>query len=258
MDNSEDEKIKESEELDESSSAEASEDKEESKDKEEMSEAPADAVEEKSEDLEAKQDDSEEIEEDDLEEDSDPDVEKEDMEAPSEEVKIRGFNPNEDKDEDLVYDTPKRKSGMKKFIIWLAVIAVLALAAGWIATTVFKSGEGEVKITQDSPSPVPVVTPPPEQKLERSEWSLEVLNGSGVSGLAKKVSDQLTSLGYQVIKVGNADKQNYEKSQIFVKDSLKDKLDLVIADIKDVIKIASVAGEIEDSTASARIIIGKD
>lgn len=235
---SEDQKIRESEnsEQDESkessSSAEATEDKEES--------------------------DVEEAEAEDSEEDEE---EEEISESHSDEVKFKGFNPNEDKDDSLVYDTAeKRKSGMKKFIIWFVILAILALLVGWFATTkIFKGGSSEVKITQELTSPTPQPSPSPlEQKLNRAEWSFEVLNGSGVSGLAKKVADQLIELGYQVIKTGNADKQNYEKSQIFVKDSLKDKVDLVIADIKDIVKIASVAGAIEDSTASARIIIGKD
>ena len=43
-----------------------------------------------------------------------------------------------------------------------------------------------------------------------------------------------------------------------IKDDLKEKIDLVIADLKDVVKIASIGGELKDSTASARIILGKD
>ena len=216
-----------------------------------------------------KKDQEEEFEEVENEEEEEEVEDKEDEELKDEEnsddiskdreIKFRGFNPNEEKDEiEYESDNAPRKGGMKKFIIWLVILAILALGIGWLATSkLFKSSPNEeVKITEQQTTPTP--TPVVEEKLERSEWSLEVLNGSGVSGLAKKVADGLTGLGYQVVKVGNADKQTYTQSQIFVKDELKGKIDKVVADIKDIVKISSVSGQVEDSTASARIIIGKE
>lgn len=213
--------------------------------------------EDKDDEVEEKEDQEEEK---DLEEDQKEEGEDMDEHEENNDIKFRGFNPNEDKEESLVYDMPvRRKSGMKKFIIWLSILAILALVVGWFITTNVFKGEGGVKVEQDTtPSPTPTPTPAPEQKLNRSEWSIEVLNGSGTSGLAKKIADQLKDLGYNVIKVGNADKQTYTESQILVKSDLKEKIDPVIADIKDVIKIASGAGELKDSTASAQIIIGKE
>lgn len=125
-------------------------------------------------------------------------------------------------------------------------------------TPLFKStpnqSENKDQIASESPTPTPLPTP----QLIRSDWSFEVLNGSGVTGLAKKIADQLKEMGYQVIKIGNADKNDYPKTLISVREDLVDKIDLVIADLKDVIKIASVAGNLEEGTVSARIILGKD
>lgn len=198
-----------------------------------------------------------EPEQDNSEEEKEPG--EEEPETQKQEIRFRGFNPNEETDETYETNYPPGKKGMKKFVIWLAILAFLALAIGWFATSViFKSEPEDEKITEESASPTPTSTPREETKLNRSEWSLEVLNGSGVSGLAKKIAEELESLGYKVIKVGNADKSDYEKTQILIQDNLKDQVDKVIADIGDIIKIASVAGELEDSTASAQIIIGKD
>lgn len=183
----------------------------------------------------------------------------EELETQKQEIRFRGFNPNEESDETYQTNYRPGKKGMKKFIIWLAILAFLALAIGWFATSVIFKGESEEeKIIEETPSPTTTSTPLSETEFNRSEWSFEVLNGSGVSGLAKKIADELESLGYKIIKVGNADKSDYEKTQIFVRDNLKDQVDKVIADIGDIIKIASVAGGLEDSTASAQIIIGKD
>ena len=76
--------------------------------------------------------------------------------------------------------------------------------------------------------------------------------------MAKKIAAKIQDLGYQVVKTGNSDKSDYSQTQVFVKKDVLDKVDLVIADLRDVIKIASVAGQLQEGTASVRIIIGKD
>lgn len=151
-------------------------------------------------------------------------------------------------------EVPKKSS--KKPVI-LVITVLLLIIFGILGFKFFKSKKA-VKPENPVPSATQIPTPTPQSVLNRADWSFEVLNGSGAAGLAKKIADKLKDLGYPVIKTGNADRDDYPKTAIFVKSSLKDKLDLVIADIKDVIKIASVAGELKEGTASARIIIGKD
>lgn len=156
------------------------------------------------------------------------------------------------------YPPPEKEKSKKPLILTLILIGIL-LVTGFI----FKSQIKNLVVGEASPTPAPTLTPvsspasTPNQ-LVRSDWSLEVLNGSGVSGLAKKVAEQLSDLGYPVVKTGNADKQTYKSTEILVRSDLKDKVELVIADLKDVVKIASVAGELEEGTSSARIILGKD
>lgn len=225
------------------------EDKQESEDQDEKDKE----SEEDESEVEKEEEETEERKEDEAEEESE-----EESETQKQEIRFRGFNPNEEKDDTYETNYPPRKKGMKKFIIWLSFLALLALVIGWLATSVIFKGEEEEKITEEAPSPTPTSTPLSQTTLKRSEWNLEVLNGSGVSGLAKKIAEELESLGYKVIKVGNADKSDYEKTQIFIRDNLKDQVDKVIADIGDIIKVASVGGELKDSTASAQIIIGKD
>lgn len=148
----------------------------------------------------------------------------------------------------------------KKTVILVIIVLLILIGGGF---TVFKSRTSLKKlVSTPTPTPSPVSTPvpteAPKKTLNKSDWSFEVLNGSGESGLAKKIGDKIKELGYMVVKVGNADNQSLQKNQILVKKELLEKVDLVIADLKDIIKIASFGGELKDATASARIIIGKD
>lgn len=153
----------------------------------------------------------------------------------------------------------QEKSGKKMFIfggIALAVIVLLTIGFFAFSAREAQKEEKQGQVPTETPAPKP--TEAPKKTLERSEWSIEVLNGSGVPGTAKKIADQLIALGYQVVKTGNADSSDYASTEIIVKNELLDKVDLLITDLKDVIKIASQSGDLKDSTASARIILGKE
>ncbi|MDP3948289.1 MAG: LytR C-terminal domain-containing protein [bacterium] len=167
-------------------------------------------------------------------------------------------------EDDPKYEPKDAQKSGKGVLLIIGLLAIL-LIGGFFLNQKFRilPGSGSSQ-PEPSPLPSPSPSPSPEPILNRSEWSFEVLNGSGVTGQAKKIADQIKALGYPVVKTGNADKSNYADSQILAKEELLDggasgtKIDLVIADLKDIIKIASVAGELTEGTASARIIIGKD
>ncbi len=155
-------------------------------------------------------------------------------------------------------DISLQKTGSKKHLFMILILIILAVI---VLGVIFRHKINSVIKVGSQPTPTPISTPQPTPTptpLIRSDWSFEVLNGSGVTGLAKKLADKLTALGYPVVKTANADKDSYAASEIFVKKTLLDKLDTVIVDLKDTIKIASVGGELKEGTASARIIIGKD
>ncbi len=153
---------------------------------------------------------------------------------------------------------PEKKSNKKWFFV--VILLVVVLAVGYFFRHQIKNLVPGGVTSKPSSFPVtqlPSSTPTPNP-LIKSQWSFEVLNDSGATGLAKTIAAKVEALGYQVVKTGNADKSNYAQSEILVTKDLLEKVDLVIADLKDAIKIASVAGELKEGTASARIIIGKD
>lgn len=96
------------------------------------------------------------------------------------------------------------------------------------------------------------------EKLNREEWTFEVLNGSGVAGAAKTVASKLEGSGYKVVKTGNADKADYGKTTLFIATPLKDKESLVLGDIKELLGAVESGGDLKDSTASARLVVGKN
>lgn len=154
------------------------------------------------------------------------------------------------------YPPPHKKKSSKKVFV-IVIVVIILLAGGFLLRNRIK---GVVK-QEPEPTPTPSVTsiPTPESNpLVRSDWSFEVLNGTSSSGLAKALADKLIALGYPVVKLGNADKDTYTRTEILVKKNLMAKINLVVADLKDTVKIASLAGELNEGSASARIIIGKD
>ncbi len=222
------------------------------KKEQEASETPAKAVEEQNKDLKDQDLESE------AENEDEPETEPEeefDSDEGIEEEEIRKVG--SDTNESIAFYPPPPKKKSRKTLYLIIVLILILATLGFLFRHQIKS----LFSVGPAPTPTPTATPAPSptpEPLSRTVWSLEVLNGTSTSGQAKKVADKLKELGYPVVKVGNADKQNYPATQILVKKDLLSKVDLVVADLKDIIKIASVAGELKEGTASARIIIGKD
>jgi LCP family protein required for cell wall assembly len=78
--------------------------------------------------------------------------------------------------------------------------------------------DGVQKLVADFLGPYRAATPPPTAgelaAVKPSTITVEVLNGSGVPGLGKKLADRLRQEGYVVKQVGNADSFGYETTQI--------------------------------------------
>ncbi|MBV8151919.1 MAG: LCP family protein, partial [Candidatus Eremiobacteraeota bacterium] len=62
--------------------------------------------------------------------------------------------------------------------------------------------------------PEPTLAPAVLAAIKPAEVSVEVLNGSGERGAARKFADELAAKGYVVSKVGNADSYGYTKTEI--------------------------------------------
>ena len=100
---------------------------------------------------------------------------------------------------------PKPKTKMNKWV--LIIIGLLILGGGGVF--LFSRGGGDEdtsptptveSFATSTPAPTPAATPADKTKI-----SIEVQNGTGITGEAAYLQGQLKSLGYSDIKVGNAD-----------------------------------------------------
>lgn len=137
----------------------------------------------------------------------------------------------------------------------IALVVIIA-ATGFVLWMYFKNPPQKQTVT----TPV-IVEMEPSQKektsFDRSEWTLEVLNGSGVAGTAGKMAKKLEALGYTISKIGNAARQNYTSSEIFISPEFSDQSEQIIADLENILESATVSGELTEGTASARLVIGR-
>ena len=155
-----------------------------------------------------------------------------------------------------IMDENEGKSKKPLIIVVIIVVMAVAIISGYFLYT------KKLKTENVKPQPTPISqtsqSPDPSPKaITRTDWILEVLNGSTKKGAAAVLAQKLTEKGYQVIKTGNAP-EDVATSQVFFADSTKDQADLFLEDIKEELLNPTNAGNLEDSTASARIIIGED
>lgn len=86
---------------------------------------------------------------------------------------------------------------------------------------------------------------------------VEVLNGNGEVGAAREVAQQLTNMGYTVVRVGNADRFTYRQSQILTLPSAPAAAVDSIAQALNVTRIIPAAAG-ESSDVDIKVIVGRD
>ncbi len=110
-------------------------------------------------------------------------------------------------------DAPKNN----KKRIWgvLALVLVITLGVGgWLLLSGGDSRDEAPATPISTPAPVPTATP--AAVIDLSKYSVQVLNGSGVTGLASSIRDIMLAEGFETVDVGNTDETT--KSTIQIKD----------------------------------------
>ena len=110
-----------------------------------------------------------------------------------------------------------------------------------------------------SPTAEPTVNPVDKSTgLDRSKLTVEVQNGSGVVGSAKKAADALKELGYVISSTGNADSYEYSNVTIQVKSGKRNFLSLLQKDLGSSYTVGTVSANLTaTSSADALVIVGK-
>lgn len=152
---------------------------------------------------------------------------------------------------------------------YLWIIIPTALLVGALVGGLITYFSGLSKLTTpvatatpvETSAPVATATPvasQPKTDVKRDTIKLQVLNGSGTAGFAGKAKTYLEGLGYVDVVAGNAPTSDFEDTVIAVKESKKDLLDIVKADLS---KNYQVNNETEVLAASSKydfvITLGK-
>jgi len=86
------------------------------------------------------------------------------------------------------------------------------------------------KVVQDiavTPTPTEILSPIPEktiQEIDYSKYTVQILNGSGVAGVAGKVKELIVPLGFENIETGNAEKLGFTQTEIQLKEGVPDEV----------------------------------
>ena len=89
---------------------------------------------------------------------------------------------------------------------------------------------------------------------------VEVLNGNGVSGVASRVADQLRRQGFHVVAVGNADRFDYEKTEVIAHRGASSSAEQVAKALGKGVAMRGQPGfqPIYSSDADVTVILGRD
>lgn len=111
-----------------------------------------------------------------------------------------------------------------------------------------------------TPTPKPTVSPIDKTTgLDRSKLSIQVLNGSGATGVGKKAADYLESLGYNVIQIGNAENFNFEKTTIQIKSGKENFLNLLKSDLAKNYSVGTTSADLApDQNSDTVVTVGKE
>lgn len=160
-----------------------------------------------------------------------------------------------------VHKTPHRSIGFI-YIIPLGLLIGFLLFA---ASQVWKTVTTDFSTATVSPSPrqqanfqiseAPSATP--TVSSAKKDISIQVLNGSGVTGAAGKIADVLRAKGYTEIATGNADKYTY--TGVIIRSGAENKTlaEQVKTDLEE--DAAEIKVETADITSDAavEVIVGK-
>lgn len=139
------------------------------------------------------------------------------------------------------------------------LIAVVIIAVGVGAYLYYQSTQSSTSNTTDE---ISITAEPSEEPtkepVKKSEYKIEVLNGSGFAGQAGVAEEFLKDKEFDVISTGNADNYDYEKTVIQAKKEVKDTW---INELKDTLgekyTVESSVEVKEDGDADVTVIIGK-
>jgi len=154
---------------------------------------------------------------------------------------------------------PKLSLPSKEVLIFvgsfvLSFLFFLLISNMKISLPVFNKPTVPIKNLSPTSSPLPTPTP----SFKKEDLKIKVLNGSGTVGKANDVKDILKNKGYQEVLTGNADNFNYTQSELEVKKSKFEAINMIKTDLKDYVASFKQTELVATEAADVVLIIGKD
>jgi len=87
--------------------------------------------------------------------------------------------------------------------------------------------------------------------------SVEVLNGSGVDGIASRVAERLEAMGYKVVSTGNAPSYDYDRCAVICRGGVNTQV-RELAKIFSCAEVKEASGRTNPGSPDVTVIVGKD
>lgn len=155
-----------------------------------------------------------------------------------------------------------KKSVLPSVLLWALGVLVIVGIIGFI---IIKLSGGTVAIPEImvKPTPTPTVAPlptaTPTPAFDKTTLKIQVLNGSGIAGMAGKMKTTLEEKGYTVVGTGNAKTYEYEKTEIQTTPDVEAALSVLSADIGATYQVGSTAATLKTTFPyNVVVIVGKE
>lgn len=146
-----------------------------------------------------------------------------------------------------------------KYLFVLGTLMAVVIVAGVVGVALISLNSPENN-TDKIPSPIPtsvaIEVMTKKEFIKNEDIKFEVLNGSGVKGLAAKYGKKLESLGFKIAGLGNTDGKHLGV-ELNLSDDLVGQKDQILEALEDEIPGVIYKDVVLDSTLSAKLIIGK-
>lgn len=155
----------------------------------------------------------------------------------------------------LIVNGVHKSSFLKWFL--LVIIFLGMLASGYFIFKNHKNIFPQKKIPISIPTLKPTIIPTPTIE-EKKVYQVSVLNGSGITGEARKVADSLTALGLEVGNIGNAPNSNYQQTVISYKENVQSSfIDTIDTELQKNYTVIKQVVNNNTEQSDVTVIIGK-
>lgn len=156
-----------------------------------------------------------------------------------------------------------REGGKKSKVIIVICLCIIFTILGFFggymyAKTMGVTGTPATKssdiVVEETPTPTEV------EEVNLSDYSIEILNGSGVAGIAGTEQEALETDGFSVENTGNAETQDFTETQIAVKsDVSKEFIEKLRDSLSERYVVASGTEDLDDdSTYDVVVTVGSE